>query len=306
MLSRAVMLKVTSWKLTERIVKRSFLFRKLVKRFIAGESLDEALARCEELYDKGFMLSLDLLGENVKTLDEAIANKNAYIDMMQALERSRCRPGTNISIKLTQAGFDQGDDVAEKHLREILTEAEKLNQFVRVDMESSEYTERTVSIIERVWPDHKNTGTVLQSYLYRTPKDLDRLIKLGSRIRLVKGAYLEPRAVAYPKKRDVDQAFVDLGKRMLSEANYPAIATHDEKIIEELKAYAQANGIEKSRYEFQMIYGVRRDLQAKLREEGYNMRIYVPFGPSWYPYFTRRLAERPANLFFIMKSMFKG
>lgn len=313
MLSRTVVLKVTSWPWMERIVKRSFLFRKLVQRFVAGDTLGEALDVSAELARRGFLISLDLLGENVKSLDEAISAKNAYIDMLGAIEArnlnaSRKEPieAANISIKLTQCGFDQGDEVAERHFREVLTEASRYGNFVRVDMEASEYTERTVSLIERVWPDHKNTGTVLQSYLYRTPSDLDRMIKLGARVRLVKGAYAEPASIAYPKKRDVDRAYVELAKKALRQVNYPAIATHDERIIAELKEFIASERIDPASFEFQMIYGVRRDLQEQLRSEGFNMRIYVPFGEAWYPYFTRRLAERPANLFFILKSLFKG
>lgn len=313
MLSRTVVLKVTSWPWMERMVKRSFLFRKLVQRFVAGDTLGEALDVSAELARRGFLISLDLLGENVKSLDEAISAKNAYIDMLGAIEArnlnaSRKEPieAANISIKLTQCGFDQGDEVAERHFREVLTEASRYGNFVRVDMEASEYTERTVSLIERVWPDHKNTGTVLQSYLYRTPSDLDRMIKLGARVRLVKGAYAEPASIAYPKKRDVDRAYVELAKKALRQVNYPAIATHDERIIAELKEFIASERIDPASFEFQMIYGVRRDLQEQLRSEGFNMRIYVPFGEAWYPYFTRRLAERPANLFFILKSLFKG
>lgn len=314
MLSRTVVLKVTSWPWMERIVKRSFLFRKLVQRFVAGDTLGEALDISAELARRGFLISLDLLGENVKSLDEAISAKNAYIDMLGAIEARNLNASrkeapieaANISIKLTQCGFDQGDEVAERHFREVLTEAFRYGNFVRVDMEASEYTERTVSLIERVWPDHKNTGTVLQSYLYRTPSDLDRMIKLGARVRLVKGAYAEPASIAYPKKRDVDRAYVELAKKALRQVNYPAIATHDERIIAELKAFIASERIDPASFEFQMIYGVRRDLQEQLRSEGFNMRIYVPFGEAWYPYFTRRLAERPANLFFILKSLFKG
>jgi proline dehydrogenase len=306
MLSRTLVLKVSSWSWVEKLVRRSFLFKRLVNRFIAGDTLEQALVACEDLAGRGYLLSLDLLGENVATLDEAITAKNSYVDMLGQIDRSKCREVCNISIKLTQCGFDQGDDIAEKHFREVLTEAEKYNNFVRVDMEASAYTERTIAMIEKVWPDHKNTGTVLQSYLYRTPQDLDRMIKLGARIRLVKGAYLEPASVAFPKKADVDKAYVEQAKKALHEVNYPALATHDEKIIDEIKAYVAEKNIDRSKFEFQMIYGIRRDLQEKLRAEGYNMRIYVPFGDSWYPYFTRRLAERPANLFFILKSMFKG
>jgi proline dehydrogenase len=161
-------------------------------------------------------------------------------------------------------------------------------------------------MIERVWPDFTNTGTVLQSYLRRTPDDLERMLRLGARVRLVKGAYLEPSNIAFPEKAKVNDAYIALGKRLLDEGFYPALATQDEKMIEALRRYAEQKSIDKSRYEWQMLYGIRRDLQSSLRDEGYNVRIYVPFGDSWYPYFTRRLAERPANAIFILKSLFKG
>jgi proline dehydrogenase len=173
-------------------------------------------------------------------------------------------------------------------------------------MEASAYTDRTIRMIERVWPEYRNTGTVLQSYLYRTDDDVERMIALGARVRLVKGAYLEPSDVAHPEKAKVDEAYVRQAKRLLDAAFYPAIATQDERIILELKRYVAEKGIDKGRFEWQMLYGIRRDLQEGLVREGYNVRVYVPFGDAWYPYFTRRLAERPANTLFILKSLFKG
>lgn len=306
MLMRTLVLKVSSWPLTERIVRRSFLFKGLVKRFIAGDTLPEALAVAEDLAARGFNVTLDLLGESVASETEALKAKDTFIAMLKAIAISLCGPKTNISIKLTQCGLDQSDDFAEKNFREVLWVASEHNNFVRIDMEASAYTERTVRMIERVHADLPNTGTVLQTYLHRTPEDVELMIKLGIRTRLVKGAYLEPADVAYPDKAKVDEAYVTLGKKLLKEGNYPALATQDEKIINELKTFIASEGIDKSKFEWQMLYGVRRDLQEKLREEGYNVRIYVPFGDSWYPYFTRRLAERPANMFFILKSLFKG
>jgi proline dehydrogenase len=212
----------------------------------------------------------------------------------------------NISIKLTQCGLDQGFEFAEKNYREVLEVAKRNNNFVRIDMESSDYTQRTLDMIERVRIDYPNTGTVLQSYLYRNDADVETIIQWQARVRLVKGAYLEPATVAYQAKKDVDEAYVRQAKRLLDAANYPAIATQDEKIITELNRYVAEKGIPKERFEYQMLYGIRRDLQDKLVADGYNVRIYVPFGDSWYPYFTRRLAERPANMLFIMRAMLKG
>lgn len=293
-------------KPVERLVRKSVLFRGLVRRFIAGDTLDQALVVAEDLVARGFHTSLDYLGENTKTQEEALAAKATYIQMLHRIAASPCAPRTNISIKLTQCGFDLGDDFAEANFREVLREAEQLGNFVRVDMEGSEYTERTIQMMGRVWEDHKNTGTVLQTYLYRTPDDVELMVRLGMRTRLVKGAYLEPATVAHPEKSKVDDAYVTLGKRMLEAANYPAFATQDEKIISALTVHAQEKGISPDRFEFQMLYGIRRDLQDRLKDQGYNVRVYIPFGDMWYPYFTRRLAERPANALFIAKSLFKG
>ncbi len=288
----------------EKLVRRSFLFRGVVKRFIAGDTLAEALPIAEELAKAGYWVSLDYLGENTRSESEANAAKSAYIEMLERISKSPCSARTNISIKLTQCGLDLGDDFGEANFREVLAVAFLHDNFVRVDMEGSDYTERTVRMLERVWEDHKNTGTVLQSYLLRTPEDVQLMIDLQMRTRLVKGAYLEPEIVAIQEKSKVDEAYVVLGKLMLAEANYPAFATHDAVIIDELCAFAKANNIEKSRFEFQMLYGIRRDLQESLLKAGYNVRVYIPFGDKWYPYFTRRLAERPANMLFILKAMF--
>jgi proline dehydrogenase len=314
MLSRTLILKTSAWKPVEKLVRKSFLFRPLVKRFIAGDTLEEAMTASKALLDKGFNVSLDNLGENTSTEAEAMQAKSTYIQMLNRIgcQKRLQRAGElqieecNISIKLTQCGLDVGTEYAEKNFRDVLTTAAQYDNFVRVDMEASAYTERTMEIMERVLTDFKNTGTVLQSYLLRTDADVEKLISLGARVRLVKGAYLEPATVAFQDKREVDAAYIRQAKRLLADGVYPAIATHDEKIINELNAFVAEQGIHKSHFEYQMLYGIRRDLQDRLKGEGYNVRIYVPFGDSWYPYFTRRLAERPANAFFILKSMFKG
>ncbi len=303
---REIILKTASLGIVERIVRRSFLFRGLVRRFIAGDTLSQALKVAEDLAARGFNVSLDYLGENTKSEAEAMAAIATYKDMLEQIAASPCASRTNISIKLTQCGLDQGEAFAEENFRGVLRVAEGHGNFVRVDMEASDYTERTMAMMEKVWADHKNTGTVLQTYLLRTPEDVETIIRLGMRTRLVKGAYLEPETVAFKDKAKVDEAYVTLGKRMMEAACYPAFATHDEKIISALTLHASEHKIEPSRFEFQMLYGIRRDLQDRLLEQGYNVRVYVPFGDSWYPYFTRRLAERPANAFFILKSLFKG
>lgn len=315
-LARTFVLKASAMKPIERLVRRSFIFRPLVKRFIAGDTLDEALKISEGILARGLRVSLDYLGENTHSEAEALAAKKTYIEMLQRIsevpavkaynEHPTLPEPLNISIKLTQCGLDQGESFAEQNYRDVLEVAQKYNIFVRIDMEASDYTERTMKMIEKVRRDFPNTGTVLQTYLFRTPDDVEKVIKWQARTRLVKGAYLEPATVAFPEKSKVDEAYITLGKKLLAKGFYPAMATQDEKIIETLNAFVKENGIDKASFEYQMLYGIRRDLQEKLAAEGYNVRIYVPFGDSWYPYFTRRLAERPANAFFIMKAMFKG
>lgn len=302
---RALILKTAALPPIERLVRNSFVFRPLVRRFIAGDTLEEAMKASEALCAKGLHVTLDYLGENTHSESEAIQAKNTYIDMAHRIAKSEHAAMMNISIKLTQCGLDQGEPFAERNFRELLDVASGYGMFVRVDMEASEYTERTIAMIERVFPEFPNTGTVLQSYLYRAMDDVRRMIRLGARVRVVKGAYLEPASVAHPSKADVDRTYVEMAKLLMKEGNYPAIATHDEKIITELQAYAVAEGIAKDRFEWQMLYGIRRDLQDKLVAEGYRVRVYIPYGDKWYPYFTRRLAERPANGLFILKSLFR-
>lgn len=304
-IGRAIILKTAALPWVERLVRKSALFRPLVSRFIAGDTLAEAIHASEQLCERGIATSLDYLGENVKSVQEAQAARDAYIEIAKAIAAHPQRDMMNISIKLTQCGFDQGDDLAEKHYRELLEACKPANTFVRIDMEDTRYTERTVAMLERVFPDYPNTGTVLQSYLYRSIDDLKRVIKLGARVRIVKGAYLEPKEHAYPSKADVDKKYVEMAKLALKEANYPAMATHDTAIIDELKAFIAAEKIDPASFEWQMIYGIRRDLQQSLKDEGFNMRVYIPYGDQWYPYFMRRLAERPANGLFFLKSLFK-
>lgn len=323
MLARTLILKTAALGPVEKLVRKSFLFRPLVRRFIAGDTVQDGLAVADDLIKQGYRISLDYLGENTTTVEESRAAVDAYMTMLGEIAESACtRPienpafytakgerkpveTTNISIKLTQCGLDQGDGFAERNFRELLDLASSLDNFVRIDMEGSDYTARTLTIMESVFADFPNTGTVLQSYLHRTPEDIQKVIDLQMRTRIVKGAYLEPEKVAIQDKKLVDKAYVDAAKRLMLEGNFPAIATHDAKIVDELNAFVAEKGIDKSRFEYQMLFGIRRDLQQRLKDEGYNVRIYLPLGDSWYPYFTRRLAERPANAFFILKSLFR-
>ena len=302
---RAIILKTAALGPVEKLVRRSFLFRSLVRRFIAGDSLEEAMAIAEGLAARGLNVSLDYLGESTTKRSEAEQACQMYKAIVTAISKSPHREKINISIKLTQCGLDIDPEWAEDNYRQLLWQAAESNIFVRVDMEASEYTERTVTLIEKIFPDFQNTGTVLQSYLKRSLDDTRRMIALGARVRVVKGAYLEPEAVIVKSKAETDQQYIGMSKLLMREGNYPAIATHDEKIINELKAFASIEGIGKEKFEWQMLYGIRRDLQDGLHAEGYNVRVYVPYGDRWYPYFTRRLAERPANMWFILKAMFR-
>lgn len=325
MLLRALILRASSLKSVERMVRHWFVFRPVVRRFIAGDTLQEALTASRDLLKRDLRVTLDYLGENTRSEAEAECAVKTYMEMLGEIPSSlptgspsvlttavgklgaSLPPSEplNISIKLTQCGLDQGVEFCEKNLRTVLACALEKDNFVRLDMEASAYTEATVAMLERVLPDFPNTGTVLQSYLFRTDDDVERIIKLKARCRLVKGAYLEPPEVAYKDKAKVDEAYLRQAKRLLEFGFYPAIATQDAAIIEELNRYVAQKGIDKSRFEYQMLYGIRRDLQDSLVAEGYNVRVYVPFGDSWYPYFTRRLAERPANLWFIVKAAFR-
>jgi proline dehydrogenase len=249
-------------------------------------------------------VTLDHLGENVADAAEA---KAAALDYINILDRI-CDTGleANISIKLTALGLDVGEGLCRENLAALLQRARTCDIFVRVDMEGSDYTQRTISIVQEMHREFDNVGTVIQTMLYRSPNDIERLIASKTRVRLVKGAYLEPASVAFPKKVDVDAQYVQLMHELLARGAYPAIATHDEKMIEEARRFAAEEGISRARFEFQMLYGIRRDLQERLAREGYNVRVYVPYGTQWYPYLTRRMAERPANLMFVAGNMFRG
>ncbi len=280
-------------------VRHNRLAKRFASRFVAGETLDDALAAVRALNARKIRASLDLLGESVRTESEARAAGREYELMLDRIREARL--DANVSLKLTQMGLDIAEDLCVEILHGILERARDYRSFVRIDMESSEYTERTLRLFEdRFYPSYPaQVGIVLQSYLYRTQADVERAIMLKARVRLCKGAYNEPPSVAYPEKKDVDANYVRCMHKLMLEGNYPGIATHDVAIIEEAKRFAREQGIVAERFEFQMLYGVRRDLQERLVREGWNLRVYVPFGTQWYPYLMRRLAERPANVAFI-------
>lgn len=274
--------------------------RGVSRRFVAGEQLESAIEATRVLNQQGLHVSLDHLGENVSDEREALTTAQGYMEILDRIKVS----GTdaNISIKLTALGLDISKDLCEKNLTQILAHAQQFPIFVRIDMEGSAYTERTVDFTLRMHERFEHVGTVIQSCLYRSKKDVEQLILQGIRVRLVKGAYKEPKSVAFQLKSDVDHNYVRLMTLLLQRGSYPALATHDEAIINAACKYARENGISQEAFEFQMLYGIRRDLQERLVKQGYNVRVYVPYGSQWYPYLMRRMAERPANLMFVLSN----
>ena len=274
------------------------------RRFIAGETIDEAIQAARVLQARGFLLTLDYLGESVRSIDEAAAATREYVRLIDVIVAAGIE--RNLSLKLTQLGVDVDRATCVDNLRRILDPAQRHGFFVRIDMENSPYTQVTLDVFETMWQqEYRNLGVALQSGLYRTEKDVRRMNELGARVRLVKGAYKEPASAAYPKKKDVDVAFERLMRLLLDGGTYPAIATHDEALIAATRAYAAERGVARDRFEFQMLYGIRRDLQSELAKDGYLMRIYVPFGRQWFPYFMRRLGERPANVAFVVRGILR-
>ena len=272
------------------------------RRFIAGETAGEAIAVARALQARGLLLTLDFLGESVRTPEEAAAATAAYLRLIDVLVAAGIE--RNVSIKLTQLGIDVDRATCVDNLRRILDPAERNGFFVRIDMENSRYTQATLEVFETLWHlGYRQIGMALQAYLHRTEQDVRRMNELGARVRLVKGAYKEPPAAAFQKKSEVDEAFARLARLLLEEGNYPAIATHDERMLALTRAHAAERGIASDRFEFQMLYGIRRDLQEALVAAGYRLRIYVPFGTQWFPYFMRRLGERPANVGFVIRGI---
>jgi len=281
------------------LVRRNGFAKRFASRFVAGETLDTALAAVRALNARKITASLDLLGESVTSEPEARAAAQEYLVMLDRIHEQKL--DANVSVKLTQMGLDLDEELCVETMQSILSRARDYQTFVRLDMEGSSYTDRTLRMFEdRLYPHFSdNVGIVLQSYLYRTSADVERALLLKCRVRLCKGAYKEPASVAYPDKKDVDENYVRCMEKLVQDGNYPGIATHDPAIINETKRFVKEKGIASERFEFQMLYGVRRDMQDQLVREGYGMRVYVPFGTQWYPYLMRRLAERPANLAFI-------
>ncbi len=275
-------------------------------RFVAGLETEDVLRAARSMQNQGMASTLDSLGENVSTPEQARRSADIYHQLLDAINAQKLN--ANVSVKLTQMGMDLGHEIVEEIVSGLVNHAVAVNSFVRIDMEGSEYTQATIDLVRRLHAKPANRGhigIVIQAYLYRSAQDIAGLTAEGIRIRLCKGAYKEPASVAYPEKSEVDANFVRLTQMLLTSGIYHGIATHDEAMIAASKRFVQEKAIDKSSFEFQMLYGVRRDLQRALIAEGYNVRVYVPFGSEWYPYFMRRLAERPANVVFLAKNLLK-
>jgi len=284
-------------------METSRIAQRLSRRFVAGETLADALTVGRRIRSEGISLTLDHLGENVTSLAEAEASRDAYLRALTELRGAGLEP--NVSVKLTQFGMDLSEDACRANVAQVVRKAAELGGFVRVDMESSAYTDRTLRLVHELHAESAAVGTVIQAYLYRSEADVKDLCARRIRVRLCKGAYLEPHSVAFPHKGDVDRNYTHLMQILLTDGVYPAIATHDPRMIDATREYATRHGFAHDRFEFQMLYGIRRDLQRELVAHGYRLRLYVPFGKAWYPYFMRRLAERPANLFFLLRNLLR-
>ena len=305
MLTRSALIYLSRQEGLKDFATRFSFFKKLTTRFIAGENIDEAVAAIKEVNTRGCTATFDHLNESVTGTAETEAEVREYQDVLARIDTSGI--DSNVSIKLTQFGLEIDPDLAYRNARRVVEDAVRRGNFVRVDMEGSSVTQATIDCFKRLRDEFglNDVGVALQSYLYRTMDDARALVKIPARIRICKGAYHEPAEVAYPNKKDVDDNYVRVMQLLLASGVYHGIATHDPKMIDATVEFAQREGIGKDAFEFQMLYGIRRDLQEQLARDGYRMRVYVPYGKHWYPYFMRRLAERPANIWFVMKNMFK-
>ena len=306
MLSRSALIYLSRREGLKDFASGFRLFKRLTTRFVAGETIDEAVAAIRELNVEGCTASFDHLNESVANSGEADLEVREYLNILDQIDQTGIR--SNVSIKLTQFGLEFDPELAYRNARRVVEDAARRGNFVRVDMEGSQFTQITIDIFKRLRSEFglNDVGIVLQSYLRRTYADAEDLLKIPARIRICKGAYNEPPEVAFPDKKDTDANYIRVMQLLLSSGVYHGIATHDPKMIDATADYARRQKIGKEAFEFQMLFGVRRDLQRQLARGGYNMRVYVPYGKHWYPYFMRRLAERPANIWFVLKNLFKG
>lgn len=277
---------------------------RLTSRFVAGSTLEREVEVCRKLNESGYLATLDHLGESVHSLEEAERSREAYLAALDQI--AQLGLNATISVKLTQLGLDFSTDACRANVACLVARAKPLGRLVEVDMESSAYTDRTLALVTELHASYGSVRAVIQAYLHRSERDIQRLCDLSIPVRLCKGAYLEKSDVAFPSKKDVDANYVRLMLELLDRGTYPAIATHDENIVRRAIGYIRERKIAPDRFEFQMLYGVRRDLQRRLVAEGYRLRLYVPYGDAWYPYFMRRLAERPANVLFLVRNLLKN
>jgi len=305
MLTRSALIYLSRQEGLKEFAARFSLFKKLTTRFIAGETIEEAIAAIREVNAHGCTASFDHLNEGVTNAKATEAEVTEYLNVLARIDDTGIK--SNVSIKLTQFGLEIDPELAYRNARRIVEDAKRRGNFVRVDMEGSNVTQVTLDIFNRLRSEFalNDVGIVVQSYLYRTREDVAALLKIPARIRLCKGAYNEPAEVAYPQKKDNDDNYVRVMQMLLGSGVYHGIATHDPKMIDATIDFTQREGIGKDAFEFQMLYGIRRDLQEQLARDGYGMRVYVPYGKHWYPYFMRRLAERPANIWFVLKNLWK-
>ena len=304
---RALFISLSESRYLRAIAEKSSFGQRVSTRFVAGTQVEDVMRATQVVNRNGATVSIDNLGENVTNAEEARASAQLYHQLLEEISRRGLQ--ANISLKLTHMGLDVDEKLAHEIVGSLVTKAADLNSFVRVDMEGSPYTQRTLDFVHqlhRIPGNQGHVGTVIQSYLYRSEKDVQDLLAAGIRIRLCKGAYKEPAEIAFQRKADVDGNYVKLMKILMKSGIYHGLATHDERIINEAIAFATSENLPHDSFEFQMLHGIRRDLQQKLVRDGWKMRVYIPFGTEWYPYFMRRLAERPANLFFILKNMFRA
>ncbi|HJT67733.1 MAG TPA: proline dehydrogenase family protein [Pyrinomonadaceae bacterium] len=306
MISRSALIWLSRQEGLKEFATRFGFFKKLTTRFVAGDTIDEAVTYIRELNAENCTASFDHLNESVGSETEAEAEVTEYLNILAKISETGIR--SNVSIKLTQFGLGLDPELAYRNARRVVEDARNRGNFVRVDMEDSSVTQVTIDIFKRLRSefDLNDVGIVLQSYLRRTYADAQELVKLPARIRICKGAYNEPPEVAFPDKKDVDANYIKVMQLLLSSGTYHGIATHDPKMIDATVDFVKREGLSKDKFEFQMLFGIRRDLQRQLARDGYNVRIYVPYGKHWYPYFMRRLAERPANVWFVMKNLVKG
>jgi proline dehydrogenase len=302
-MTRNFFLYLSQQQRLRRWMETSPIARKLTRRFIAGETLDDALKVSADLKGQGILTALDHLGENVTSLDEAAASADAYVLALDQI-RAQGLPAT-VSLKATQFGMDVSETECFVNVLRVAARATAIGSRVEIDMESTAYTDRTLAMVTAVAREVGDIRCAIQAYLYRSAADIDHMNRHSIRVRLCKGAYNEPPSVAYPKKADVDKSYVELMHRLFDHGTDPAIAGHDPLMIQEAIRYAQGRGIAADRFEFQMLYGIRRDLQRQVLKQGFRLRLYVPYGTAWYPYFMRRLSERPANVLFVARSLFR-